>query len=321
MEKVISIVTPSFNQAPFLERTISSVVSQAGHFYIDYNIMDGRSSDKSVEIIRGCEEELKRGASVQILKGLKFYRRRSAGGCLGISYRWVSERDGGQSAALNSGFQRAIGDIFAWVNSDDFYLEGVFQKVCNVFERHRADAVMGNTTAVDHLGRILWQQRQAPPSWFRLLYLNEGLPQPAVFFTGNLWRHARGVNESLHYTMDFDLWCRFLCEKARFVKLEEMCAVQTYHPGSKSCQGNTARGIFTPESVFKLFGPENERVNQHYRQALGCRHYWFAILLTLVEKHRYWNSRLRKFTVRPGLDCHPWRRSSRERIIQGRLVK
>src|ERR1035437_9764873 len=107
---VISIVTPSYNQGEFLAETIESVISQEGEFHIDYIIVDGASTDTSVEIIRHYDELLnERNWSIK---------------CCGIRFRWTSGKDKGQTDALMKGFRIAKGDVYAWLNSDDTYLPG-----------------------------------------------------------------------------------------------------------------------------------------------------------------------------------------------------
>src|SRR5262245_45147166 len=119
---IFSIITPSYNQGQFLGETIESVISQSGAFSIDYIIVDGGSTDNSVDIIRQYDERLHRGGwPVK---------------CQGISYRWVSEQDKGQADALMKGFLMAKGNIFAWVNSDDTYIPGALQAAAVFFREH-----------------------------------------------------------------------------------------------------------------------------------------------------------------------------------------
>jgi glycosyltransferase involved in cell wall biosynthesis len=311
LNKIISIVTPSLNQGAFIERTIQSVLSQAGTFYIDYNIVDGGSTDNTVEIIKTYERHLQSNACCEMLNGLKFYRGPGCSNswprCSGVSYRWSSEQDNGQSAALNRGFRESVGGVLAWINSDDYYLEGVFQKVYEAFGAHPVAAVMGNAAATDHLGRIVWQQCPGIPSWFSFLYLRIGPPQAAMFFTKRLWDRAGGIDDGLHYAMDGDLWCRFLRVKAKFVKIEKLCAVQTYHPAAKSCQGNY---------WYERFEPECRRVVELYRRLLGIKHYWLMAGLRLLNL--YWRTYYAIATLRSDLFGYSPVRPAK--ILQGREI-
>ncbi|HYA12953.1 MAG TPA: glycosyltransferase, partial [Syntrophales bacterium] len=116
---VFSIVTPSYNQGEFLSETIESVISQEGDFLIDYIIVDGGSTDNSVAIIRHYDALLQKGE----------WRI----SCRGITFRWHSEVDQGQTDALMKGFSVAKGEILAWLNSDDTYLPGALQAVAGFF--------------------------------------------------------------------------------------------------------------------------------------------------------------------------------------------
>ena len=116
---IFSIITPSYNQGEFLAETIESVIGQAGDFYIDYIVIDGGSTDNSVDVIRGYQASLN--------------RMQWPIACRGITFSWVSERDEGQTDALMKGFGAARGEIFAWLNSDDVYLPGALQAVADQF--------------------------------------------------------------------------------------------------------------------------------------------------------------------------------------------
>src|SRR5450631_3400065 len=116
---VISIVTPSYNQGTFLAESIESVMGQEGDFSIDYIIVDGGSSDNSVDIIKKYEARLHNGEWPVT--------------CRGITYRWVSERDRGQTDALIKGFRMSQGEVLAWINSDDTYLPGALQTAALFF--------------------------------------------------------------------------------------------------------------------------------------------------------------------------------------------
>jgi glycosyltransferase involved in cell wall biosynthesis len=119
---IISIITPSFNQGQFLAETIERVINQAGDFGIDYIVVDGGSTDESIDIIRQYEAVLQRGEWPI--------------NCQGITYRWLSEKDQGQTDALMKGFRLAQGEVFAWLNSDDTYLQGALLTAASFFSDH-----------------------------------------------------------------------------------------------------------------------------------------------------------------------------------------
>lgn len=178
----MSIVTPSYNQAQFLEETILSVLSQ-DYPNLEYIIIDGGSADGSVDIIRKYEDRL--------------------------AY-WVSEADEGQSDAINKGWRRASGEILAWLNSDDTYVPGAVRAVVQYFKSHpQVDMVYGYLNWIDESGEVTWTTE--PSTTFdlnRLIYSTFFVPQPTVFFRKHVVDKIGMLDTSLHYCMDCDLWHR-----------------------------------------------------------------------------------------------------------------
>jgi glycosyltransferase involved in cell wall biosynthesis len=191
---VIAIVTPSFNQAAYLEQTIQSVLQQEGRgvdFELRYAVVDGGSSDGSREIIQQYESDL--------------------------DY-WCSEKDRGQTHAINKGFSRISGDICGYINSDDYYLAGAFRKIAQTFhESPTIDLLHGICQKVDAKGKLLGEQlgeirslSEIVDLWERWLRPKQNLNfiQPEVFWSHRLAKLLGPFNEKLHYTMDFDYWLR-----------------------------------------------------------------------------------------------------------------
>lgn len=180
----ISLVTPSYNQAAFLEATIQSVLAQ-NYPNLEYMVFDGGSTDGSVEILRRYENH--------------------------FAY-WTSERDAGQSDALNRGFARATGEIFGWLNSDDVLLPNALQTIGAYFAQHReCDFVAGDGIFINADGsRELFYVRAAAYTFRDLLHYDADkyLPQPSVFFTRRAFAAVGGLDVSLRYGMDLDLWLR-----------------------------------------------------------------------------------------------------------------
>jgi len=202
----ISIVTPSYNQGEFIEDCIRSVISQKGDFYIDYVIVDGGSTDNSVEVIKKYDALIKEGKwPIQ---------------CRGIRYRWVSEKDSGQSDAINKGFSMAEGNIAAWLNSDDFYIQGAFARVVNAFQNDWALAmVYGDGEVVDKSGSVKMQYNAEPLfDLWKLVHLYDFILQPSVFMRPQAFKRAGRLNEKLHYIMDWELWIRL----SRFGKIRHL---------------------------------------------------------------------------------------------------
>lgn len=207
----ISIVTPSYNQGQFLERTILSVLNQ-GYPNLEYIIIDGGSTDGSVEIIKKYEN------------------------CLAY---WVSEKDGGQADAIRKGFQRATGQILAFFNSDDIYMPGTLRRVARVFRANpNAEIVYGNKYLIDEDDRIVGERRLTSYvpglSKFGMLYGGFGIYQPAAFWSKALCDQVGGVDTSFEFAMDTDLILRLALAGAKFRFLREYFMASRIHRDSKT---------------------------------------------------------------------------------------
>lgn len=203
----ISIVTPSFNQGKYLEKTILSVLEQ-DYPNIEYIIIDGGSTDNSVEIIRKYEKQL--------------------------TY-WVSEKDRGQSHAINKGFERATGEIFGWLNSDDWFHPGALQAVAEAFAANPdAGAVVGaGDMLYEETGNVLLVEPF--PVTVESLYgsVDRYISQPSCFFSHNAWRDCGPLDEDLHLAMDLDLWLR-IAKKYRFALTGMNLSVTLVHKSAKT---------------------------------------------------------------------------------------
>jgi glycosyltransferase involved in cell wall biosynthesis len=237
--KVISIITPSYNQEDFIAKTLESVLKQDGDFYIDYIIFDAVSKDASVEVIKKYENLLKENCDVIEKNSLKYFVSRDKNflfnKCRGISYRWFCEKDSGQSEAINKGFKLAIGDVVAWLNSDDFYLDGVLKYVVKIFEEKNCDILYGKAIAHDEKGKELWNYPLPDLNLYILMNKKTMVPQPSIFFKRSLFLNHGYLRQDLHYCMDYELLLRFLMNGARVEKLDKNLSIQTYHDASKSC--------------------------------------------------------------------------------------
>jgi glycosyltransferase involved in cell wall biosynthesis len=202
---LVSIVTPSFNQAQFLEETIQSVLQQ-DYPYIEYLIIDGGSTDGSVDIIQKYEKH--------------------------ITY-WVSEPDKGQSHAINKGFARATGSIFAWLNADDFLVpSAVHIAIYFLSTMREIGLVYGDRLEIDTKGNItgILKCPSHDPKMFRK---NITLPQETVFFRRKIFESVGRLDEELHFAMDFDLWCK-MSKITNFFHIPVFIGYFRRHESSKS---------------------------------------------------------------------------------------
>lgn len=206
-DPLVTIVTPSYNQAPFLEETIQSVLSQ-DYTKIEYIILDGGSTDGSADIIRRYGSRLK---------------------------YWVSEPDAGQADAINRGFARATGDILAWLNSDDTYEPGAVRAVVDTFHANpEARIVYGEGWYIDSLGNRIRPCSFVRASFRHAYILNrDPILQQAAFWTRNLWNEVGALDVTLNWVFDWDWFIRAY-QKTRFYYLPRFLANYRVHPGAKT---------------------------------------------------------------------------------------
>jgi glycosyltransferase involved in cell wall biosynthesis len=178
---LVSIVTPSFNQARFLEATMQSVFSQ-DYPRIEYSVVDGGSTDGTVEIIKKYEGRLA---------------------------WWVSEQDKGQTDAINKGFARANGEILAWLNSDDTYEPGAVSAAVDYLQEHpEVGMVYGDCNFINESGRVIGKFNSAQTDYRLLRQGYVHIPQQTMFFRADLWREVGPLDTSFYFAMDYDLWTR-----------------------------------------------------------------------------------------------------------------
>ena len=241
---VISIVTPSYNQAAFIDRTIQSVFQQ--HYpRLEYIIQDGGSNDGTAEILKKHEDRLA---------------------------RWASEKDGGQSDALNTGFGYATGDIMAYLNSDDLLLPGALHYVARYFATHPdIDVVYGHRVLIDEYDQEIGRWVM-PPHDDDVLSWADYIPQETMFWRRSIWEKAGGrIDTDFKFAMDWDLILRFREAGARIVRLPRFMGAFRIHPHQKtsaeiSNQGEIEMGMLRQRCHGRKVS--DAEVHQHIKKYL-----------------------------------------------------
>lgn len=211
---LVSIVTPSYNQADFLEETIRSVLAQ-DYPNMEYWVIDGGSTDGSVEIIQKYASQLS---------------------------GWVSEKDHGQADAINKGFQRANGEIVAWLNSDDLYRPGAIQRAASIFQENpEVGMVYGDVDSIDADGEVFNRMRYAQWAIRDLMAFNI-LGQPGVFFRRSVLEKSGYLDLSYQYLLDHHLWLRMALNAPLKYSPSEVWAAARIHAGAKNVADATGFG-------------------------------------------------------------------------------
>ncbi|MBI5687284.1 MAG: glycosyltransferase [Verrucomicrobia bacterium] len=272
MEPKVSIVTPSFNQARYIEQTLLSVLEQ-DYPNVEHVIFDGGSKDGTLDILRRYES---RGV------------------------RWTSEKDRGQSDAINKGFRAATGDIIGWINSDDWYARGAFRIVLDYFRDHpEAQWVYGNNLFTDPEGRVVQRVRTMPYKWSWLLYTGLLIPQPGIFLRRRVLEDCGLLDADIDAVMDYEWWLR-IAQKHEPHFIDRYLAYFRIHEASKTGAGQQA-------GRWKTFARQEhvQTMQRHAMQAEGCCKGPLARRLVSADKGL---ARLRRAVVGPrdvSLHCAP----------------
>lgn len=242
----ISIVTPSYNQGQFIEETIRSVLLQ-GYPNLEYIIIDGGSTDRSVEIIKKYEPWL--------------------------SY-WVSERDDGQADAINTGLKLASGEIVAWLNSDDVYTPGsIAQAVTYLVANPSVPVVFGDSTYIDADGKKVGSYHTAPFDLADFLFYC-AIPQPSSFLRKWVIQEVKYLDASLHFIMDHDLWIRIGLHHPIHYFPQRWSSYRR-HAASKSTTREIVRWEETIDLLKRLFSESESSLGiSHIKERVFGNAYW-----------------------------------------------
>jgi len=252
----ISVVTPSYNQGKYLEETLDSVLSQ-GYSDLEYIVIDGGSTDNSVEILKKYEPHL---------------------------HYWVSEPDDGQTQAIQKGFEKASGEILCYLNSDDVYFDGVLAKVAAIFSQNpSADLVYGDNAILYPDGRLIGKPKI---DYDFDICLNAFLmiAQPSAFWSRRLYDALEGFNAEYQYCFDYDFFLRagyYLQEKENsIVHSKDLWSKFRVHDASKTI---TSQKKFSAET--KKLRKQFPFIENPFLRPL-IKHYYLAKTLYCYYKQR-----------------------------------
>lgn len=248
MALTVSIVTPSFNQGRFIRATIDSVLTQ-DHPAIEYFVADGASKDETVDVLRSYGDRI----------------------------QWVSERDGGQTDAINKGLRRTGGEIVAYLNSDDVYRPGTLRKVVDIFERHpEVDFVYGDFDAIDEHGELIDSVKTIPYDPNILIYDANYICQPSSFYRRSLLDRIGYFDDSLRFLMDYEFFLRASKRGVGFYMIGEPLAAIRFHGDCKTLSD----GVHP-------WGDERKRIIAEYARKKAQRPMAMRVLRLLYRAKRY----------------------------------
>ncbi len=282
----VSIVTPSFNQGRFIEATIQSILAQDYAGGVEYLVVDGKSTDNTLQVLCAYEGRI----------------------------RFISEKDQGQSDAVNKGFAQTSGDIIAWVNSDDTLLPNAVSAAVEYLQSHPdVSMVYGNADFIDANGDLIRPCAHIERfNKHRLLHYSDFIVQPAVFMRRAAFEAVGGLDPSLHYAMDYDLWLK-LMHRFPIAYLPKLLAHYRWLGDNKSARGGWDRlrevqrvarhhGAGRLPAFFRL-----EQINLLMQEAFGAIKYgdvpmaamlWAKAIGSLLSSPRAIISILSPFTWR-----------------------
>lgn len=268
----VSIVTPSYNQGQFIERTLQSVASQTGA-EIEHVVFDGDSADNTAEVLRNFSPPV----------------------------RWVTKKDKGQTDAVNQGIRATDGEIIGWLNSDDIYYPGAVARVVEYFARHpEIDVVYGMADHID-LDDKAFESYPTEPWDFERLQETCFICQPALFFRRRVVEQHGLLDESLNYCMDYEFWLRLGKADARFSYLEEKLAGSRLYADNKTLGARVKVHKEINDMFKKKFGKVPDSWLLNYAHALvesktdrekSPRWFIIRLIISTFVAAWYWNRKI-----------------------------
>ena len=243
----LSIVTPVYNSAKFLAETIESVINQKGDFYIEYRIIDNSSIDASIEIANKYKKLL--AENPYLIQ------------CNGINIDIVSELDDGMYDAINKGFEKATGDIYAWINADDIYLPGAFATIVKVFTSYEDTHWLKGVTSYITEESTIWKVGSCllySQAWIQTGIYGRDLyfiQQDSVFWRAWLWKQSGGIDTNYKLAGDYYLW-------VKFSKLAPLISVRAWVSCFRRVHGQLSSDHKTYQEEVNIISPGNNETKQ-----------------------------------------------------------
>ena len=206
MKPKISIITPSLNQGIYIEETITSIIGQ-NYSNLEYLIIDGESTDNTLEIIKKYESKIT---------------------------AWISQKENGQSGAINKGFSMSSGDILAWINSDDYYLPGALNFVADNMDLNIPQLLLGNSILIVEGSDIQWKSDIVHDHQKYNLEMVDYIMQPSCFINKKAWEISGPLNENLHFAFDWEYFIKCKHKGVSFNVTNKNLSIYRKHASHKS---------------------------------------------------------------------------------------
>lgn len=237
---IFSIITVSYNQGKFIEETIKSVIFQEGDFFIEYLIVDGGSTDGTIEILKRYKRMIE-NKEIEIR-------------CRGIDFKYISEKDEGPTNALNKGLRMIGGEIVGIINSDDKYYNDALKRVWTTFQKNKeVDIVYGDVELIDEEGNFIGFRKGKRKLELKDFYFENAIVQPEAFIRKRVFERVGLFDEDFGFTNDYEFWIRCMKNKINFKYIPYTCAIFRKRKDARSSSLNPLIFIDTLRVQLKHF--------------------------------------------------------------------